>query len=215
MTHDPNEKLDRSGGRPTDEDVEKLLMELRPVDPPPFHTERLLARLRQERERPAWSQAMRSPRLAWSIAAVCVAALAIVLSLRVGGDGLFLRGGAPDGDSIVMGLDGTGIALATDVAPVMPVDNAVVGASDVEIVAAIQPPLEAGGIVRLLVDDRDVTSLADITESSVMYSPAERLEEGEHIITIEITDGSGRRLRNVSWLFYALNGGRSHADERV
>ncbi len=48
-----------------------------------------------------------------------------------------------------------------------------------------------------------------------MYSPAEKFEEGEHIITIEIQDGSGRKLRDVSWLFYTLNGERRSLDEQV
>jgi len=97
---------------------------------------------------------------------------------------------------------------------VTPADNAGVGANDVEIVAAIYPPVEQG-IVRLYVDEVDVTGLAEVTGSYVMYSPAEKFEEGEHIITIEIQDGSGRKLRDVSWLFYALNGERPSQDEQV
>ncbi len=221
MTRNPTDERrpsnEPASGRPGERDVERLLKELAPVDPPPFHRERLLARLRQETERPAWSRALRSPRLAWAVAAACIVALAVTLSLRsVSEDGL--RPGQrpiPSGDAVAVAPDATGPAFAADVAPVMPTDNAVVGAGDVEIVAAIQPPLETGGIVRLLVDDRDVTSLADITDSYVMYSPTDRFAEGEHIITIEISDGSGQTLRNISWLFYALNGGRASLDERV
>jgi len=221
MAYDPTEKRRPSDsqpdGRPSDQDVERLLAELAPVEPPPFHRERLLARLRQEAERPAWSRALQSPRLAWAVAAVCIVALAVTLMLRSDtGNGLLPgRRAVPPGDAVAVAPGDTGSDLAADVDPVMPTDNAVVGASDVEIVAAIQPPLEAGGIVRLLVDDRDVTSLADITDSYVMYSPTDRFDEGEHIITIEISDGSGRTLRNVSWLFYALNDGRASLDERV
>jgi hypothetical protein len=87
----------------------------------------------------------------------------------------------------------------------MPADNAVVGAGDVEIIASIYPALE-GGTVRLYVDERDVTGLAEVTDSYVMYSPAERFAEGEHLVTIEIRDGTGRKLKDVSWLFYTLNG---------
>jgi hypothetical protein len=204
-------------GRLSEQDVERLLVELTPVEPPPFHRERLLARLGQEATRPAWSHALHSPRLAWTVAAVCVIALTIALTTGSETDhpAIERQGAVPPGEAVAMSPDDADIALATDVAPVMPTDNAVVGAGDVEIVAAIQPPLEAGGIVRLLVDDRDVTSLADITDSYVMYSPTDSFDEGEHIITIEISDGSGRALRHVSWLFYALNGKRAAVDERV
>jgi len=221
LTHDTSKERRPSAGptddRPGERDVERLLKELTPVEPPPFHRERLLARLHQEAERPAWSRALRSPRLAWAVAAACIAALAITLTLRSDtGDGLLPgQRPVPSGDAVAVAPDAGGPAFAADVAPVMPTDNAVVGAGDVEIVAAIQPPLEAGGIVRLLVDDRDVTSLADITDSYVMYSPTARFDEGEHIITIEISDGSGQTLRNVSWLFYALNGKRTSPEQRV
>ena len=61
----------------------------------------------------------------------------------------------------------------------------------------------------------DVTGLAEVTGSYVMYSPTESFEEGEHIITIEIRDGSGRKIRDASWLFYTLNGRRQDADDRI
>ena len=48
-----------------------------------------------------------------------------------------------------------------------------------------------------------------------MYSPTESFEEGEHIITIEIRDGSGRKIRDASWLFYTLNGEGRTRDDRV
>ena len=60
-----------------------------------------------------------------------------------------------------------------------------------------------------------MTGLADVTSEYVMYSPSERLEEGEHIVTIEIRDASGRKLKDVSWLFYTLNGRETSAAERV
>jgi hypothetical protein len=111
------------------------------------------------------------------------------------------------------GVPGVSVAQA-NIDPVTPVDNSVVGAGDVEIVAAIYPPIEEG-TVRLYVDEMDVTGLAEVTGSYVMYSPAEKLEEGEHIITIEIQDDSGRKLRDVSWLFYTLNGEHRSVGERV
>ena len=221
MTHDPSDERRPSNtqraDRPSEQDVERLLAGLEPVEPPPFHRERLLARLRHEAERPAWSRALHSPRLAWAVAAVCIVALATMVATRSGDGNGPLPGwrATLPGSAVVVSPDATGPRFATDVSPVMPADNAIVGAGSVEIVAAIQPPLEAGGIVRLLVDDRDVTSLADVTDSYVMYSPTDRFDEGEHIITIEISDGSGQTLRNVSWLFYALNHAGTSLEERV
>ncbi len=221
MTYDPADKRrpsdSLSDGRSMEQDVERLLTELTHVDPPPFHRERLLTRLRQEAERPMWSRALQSPRLAWAVATVCIVALAVTLTLRSDTTDGLLPGqrAVPPGDAVAVAPDAASPTFAADVAPVMPTDNAVVGAGDVEIVAAIQPPLEAGSIVRLLVDDRDVTSLADITDSYVMYSPTGSFDEGEHIITIEVSDGSGQTLRNVSWLFYALNDKRTSPEQRV
>ena len=54
----------------------------------------------------------------------------------------------------------------------------------------------------------DVTGLAEVTGTYVIYSPTEELEEGEHIITIEIRDVAGRSVSDASWLFYALNGAK-------
>jgi hypothetical protein len=193
----------RAGGeRLSEERVETLLDELRPVDLPPFYRSRLRARLRAAAERPTWRERLRAPALAWSVAGACVVALVLVV-LYTGRTDAPPLPGAPGVRVVDAGID-----------PVAPADNSVVGAGDVEIVAAIYPPIE-GGIVRLYVDERDVTGLADVTESYVMYSPAERFEEGEHIVTIEITDGSGRRLKDVSWIFYALNGRKQGHDPRT
>lgn len=180
---------------PEDERLERLLEELEPAELPPFYTERLLARIhRTEPRRGRWA---RSPRLAWSVAAVSVAALVVVLYAGV------------------IGPRGVPAAPATraGVAAVMPVDNSVVGAGDVQIVASVEPAVE-GGLIRLLLDERDVTGLAEIAEGYVFYSPEEPLEEGEHIVTIEVRDASGAVIRDFSWLFRALNGGH-RSDERV
>jgi hypothetical protein len=190
------------GAGPSEEKIEQLLRELRPVELPPFHTERLQARARAASTGSTWVERLRSPRLAWAVAGACVVALVlIVVNIDRGGPVLL-----PVAPSV-------SIAQA-NIDPVTPADNSVVGANDVEIVAAIYPPVEQG-IVRLYVDEMDVTGLAEVTGSYVMYSPAEKFEEGEHIITIEIQDGSGRKLRDVSWLFYALNGERPSLDEQV
>jgi hypothetical protein len=192
-----------------DDRVERLLRDLRQVDLPPFYRERLLARLRDAAARRAPAAWLRSPVLAWAVAGAAVAALVIVMA----------RGGqpVPTGVPATPGAPGpaaTEIALAApEIDPVLPEDNAVVGAGEVEIVAAITPALE-GAVIRLLVDEEDVTALAEVTAEYVAYSPSERFAEGEHVITIEIRDRSGRKLRDATWLFYTLDG-RTADDERV
>lgn len=192
-----------------DDRVERLLGELRPVDVPPFYRARLLARLRAEaggRARTGW---VRSPALAWVVAAAAVIALVIVAT----------RGGAPLPTVVPVapevGTETTADAAGAvpEIEPVLPEDSSIVGAGDVEIVAAITPPIE-GVIVRLLVDEEDVTDLAEVTADYVTYSPGERFAEGEHIITIEIRDRSGMKIKDATWLFYTLDG-KSAPDERV
>ncbi|MFH1689058.1 MAG: hypothetical protein ABIE42_02335 [Candidatus Eisenbacteria bacterium] len=193
---------DRTEARPSDERVDELLRELRPVELPPFYTERLQARVRAASAGTSWAERLRSPRLAWAVAGACVVALVLIVAN--------IDRGIPSTVPVAPGVN----IVQTSIDPVTPVDNSVVGAGDVEIVAAIYPPIEHG-IVRLYVDETDVTGLAEVTGSYVMYSPTEEFEEGEHIITIEIHDGSGMKLRDVSWLFYTLNGERRSLDERV
>jgi hypothetical protein len=193
---------DRTEARPSDERVDELLRELRPVELPPFYTERLQARVRAASAGSSWAERLRSPQLAWAVAGACVVALVLIVAN--------IDRGVP---GAIPGAPGVSIAQSS-IDPVTPADNSVVGAGDVEIVAAIYPPIEQG-IVRLYVDEMDVTDLAEVTGSYVMYSPTEKFEEGEHIITIEIQDGSGVKLRDVSWLFYTLNGERKSPDEQV
>mgnify|MGYP001041972497 CR=1 FL=1 len=186
-------------------EVDSLLADLGQADPPPFYRTRLLARLRAEKRATGWGARLRSPAFAWSVAAVSMAVLVVVLVLSGVGRGP----GAP------VAPTGEALRLAqTSVEPILPVDSSVVGAGDVEIMAAIEPPLK-GGLVRLYVDDVDVTGLAEVTESYVIYSPGETFTEGEHIITIEIRDESGARLRDMSWLFYTLDGREPTRDDRV
>ncbi len=200
-------KPDRDDARTADDRMEKLLQELTPVDLPPFYRTRLLAKVRAASRKPSWAARIRTPQFAWSVVTVCVVALVLtVTQMRLGSPGR------------VPGVEGVSVAVAHEpsVDPVMPADNSVVGVGDVDIVAAIYPPVE-NGIIRLFVDERDVTGLADVTSDYVMYSPTERLEEGEHIVTIEIRDASGRKLKDVTWLFYTLNGqsAAATAAERV
>ncbi len=196
MKRDRTKDGERVGNDAGAEDrMEQLLRDLRPAELPPYYRTRLLARLRESSRRAAWTSRLRTPGLAWGVAGACVVALVVVVlyATRMG------PAPAPGGPA------GQVASVQSNIEPVMPADNAVVGAGDVEIVAAIYPPIE-GGIVRLYIDERDVTGLAEVTDSYVMYSPAEKLAEGEHIVTIEIRDGSGRRLRDISWLFHTLNG---------
>lgn len=201
MERDPN----REATAKAEDRIEELLQELTPVELPPFYRTRLLARLRTASREPSWAARIRAPRFAWSVATVSVIALVLTVA--------YVRFGAP---WQAPGAYEENVALAqeSNVDPVMPADNAVVGAGDVDIVAAIYPPVESG-IIRLYVDERDVTGLAEVTNDYVMYSPTEKLEEGEHIVTIEIRDASGRKVKDVSWLFYTLNGRSTAADERV
>lgn len=201
---------DRTEARPSDERVDELLRELRPVELPPFYTERLQARVRAASAGRSWAERLRSPQLAWAVAGACVVALVLIVTNIDRGVPGAVPGAIP---GAIPGAPGVSIAQSS-IDPVTPADNSVVGAGDVEIVAAIYPPIEQG-IVRLYVDEMDVTDLAEVTGSYVMYSPAEKFEEGEHIITIEIQDGSGVKLRDVSWLFYTLNGERKSPDEQV
>jgi hypothetical protein len=208
MSARPEDNKEHGGRRIPDEpEVERLLSELRPVELPPFYRTRLLARVRAAGRAAGWTERLRSPGFAWSVATVSVAALVVVLV--VAGQ----RSGAPvpvrPGAESVMSA-----AAASNIDPVMPAGNSVVGAGDVEIVAAIYPPVE-GGLIRLYVDDVDVTGLAEVTESYVMYSPHEKLAEGEHIVTIEIRDAGGATLKDLSWLFYAMNGQRASMDDRI
>jgi len=197
-----HETSHRSGTGPSEEKVEKLLQELHPAELPSFFTERLQAKVRAASGGPTWVERLRSPQLAWAVAGACVVALVLIV-VNVDRGGPVPLPVAP----------GVSIAQA-NIDPVTPADNSVIGANDVEIVAAIYPPVEQG-VVRLYVDEVDVTGLADVTGSYVMYSPSDKFKEGEHIITIEIQDGSGRKLRDVTWLFYALNGERPSLDEQV
>ena len=192
----------RPGADASEEKVERLLQDLHAVELPPFYTERLQAKVRAASAGSSWVERLRSPQLAWAVAGACIVALVLIV---VNID--------RDGPVPVLVAPGVSVALS-DIDPVTPADNSVVGANDVEIVAAIYPPVEQG-IVRLYVDEVDVTGLADVTGSYVMYSPTQKFEEGEHIITIEIRDGSGMKLRDVSWLFYTLNGERRSLDEQV
>jgi hypothetical protein len=196
---------DRNEASITEDRMEELLQELTPVDLPPFYRTRLLARVREASREPSWAARVRAPRFAWSVATICVVALVLtVTQMKLRSP---LRSPGAEDASVA-------VAYEPSVEPVMPADNSVVGVGDVDIVAAIYPPVE-NGIVRLYVDERDVTGLADISSDYVMYSPPEGLEEGEHIVTIEIRDASGRKLKDASWLFYTLNGRRPVAAERV
>jgi hypothetical protein len=187
---------------PSEERVEELLRELPRAELPPFYTERLKARVQAASGDGSWRARLRSPQLAWAVAGACIVALVVIVTSIDRGAQVPMPP-APIANIAQSGID-----------PVTPADNSVVGAGDVEVVAAIYPPIEQG-VVRLYVDEMDVTGLAEVTGSYVMYSPPEKLEEGEHIITIEIQDGTGRKLRDVSWLFYTLNGERGSQDESV
>ncbi len=193
---------DIKNGNGDGERIERLLVELPPVELPPFFRSRLLARIRREEDRPSWVAAITGRNAGWGVAGACAVALLLVVVH-------FSKVPEPTGvDPFLAGSSTVAIS------PLMPVDSSYVGACDVQILASIDPPIK-GGLVRLFVDDRDVTGLAEVTGSYVMYSPAEKLDEGEHIVSIQIRDASGTVLRDVSWLFNAVNGSGTRPDERV
>ncbi len=206
MPNNSNMKNTNAPQSQRDARLEEALSELRQVELPPFYRARLLARVRAARGRSPWAERLRSPQFAWSVTAVSVAAL-VVVAVMIG------TRGSPPGTAVPV-AGPTSAYASTLIEPVMPADNSVVGVGDVEIVAAIEPPV-AGALIRLFVDEVDVTGLAEVTDSYVMYSPGESLTEGEHIITIEIRDASGVTVKDASWLFYAMNGRHEGPDERV
>ncbi len=188
-------------GDRNDERIERLLTGLEPVELPPFFRSRLLARIRREEARSSWISALTSRSVGWSVAAACAVALLLVVysnttPVRVEADPILADAGG------------------STISPLMPVDNSYVGEGDVQILASIDPPI-TGGLIRLFVDGRDVTGLAEVTESYIMYSPCGTLDEGEHIVSIQIRDTSGVVLRDVSWLFNTMDGSRKRPDERV
>lgn len=185
----------------------KIVGELRTLpqeELPPFFRTRLMAGL--ERLEPAagrsrlprfWS----SPRLAWGTAGV----LAVLLAVS------FLQRGLSPGDSAravaPAGGPTSAEALRAAIRPVSPLDDSVVSGRDVAVCAAFGPGLPAGSL-RLLVDGRDVTGVADITREFVIYAPEEPLGAGPHLVTIEFSTATERIER--SWIFYAMNGDEAH-----
>ena len=80
MTDDRKNRHEMSGTPEADaseERVEQLLQELRPVELPPFYSERLQARAASTGS--AWAERLRSPRLAWAVAGACVVALVLIV----------------------------------------------------------------------------------------------------------------------------------------
>ena len=185
-----------------DERIERLLGELEPVELPLFFRSRLLARIRQEEQRPSWIFALTGRNVGWGVAAACAVALLLVVVH-------FNTTPVPVAVAPLL-ADASGSTIS----PLMPVDNSYVGGGDVQILASIDPPIK-GGLIKLFVDGRDVTGLAEVNENYIMYSPGDKLGEGEHIVSIQIRDASGAVLRDVSWLFNTMNGSRKRADERV
>ena len=55
--------------------------------------------------------------------------------------------------------------------------------------------------IRLLLDGKDQTTQADISENLISYVP-EKLSTGTHDVKIEVSDIDGNRLNDVSWKFF-------------
>lgn len=169
---------------------------------PPFFRTRVLAELKEvDKEKGP----RRSLKLAWAISSVSVVALAAVL--------IWVFVGGPSRETVVLVPPMPAqTALQPMLQVVSPVDNSAVSSTSIDIAVGIYPPAE-GSEVRLLVDGRDVTSLAEVTESYVFYSPQSPLPEGQHLVTVEIRDATGQRAQEISWIFHAVNGGTDGGEQ--
>lgn len=87
--------------------------------------------------------------------------------------------------------------------PVWPGDQEVIESGDLAIMASLYP--DNGGRVKLLLDGRDVSSLAVIDRQHVSYDPGS-LEAGEHVVKVILQENDGS-TRTASWSFYLLEEG--------
>lgn len=67
------------------------------------------------------------------------------------------------------------------------------------ICAAVEPPLD-GESIRLLVNDRDVTSASECTPNFIVFTSDEPLPAGEHLVALEIRAAGGDRVEEKLWI---------------
>jgi hypothetical protein len=187
--------------------IGRELASLQAEELPPFFRTRLIANLDdagrnfQPAHRP---RLHRSLRLAWGSAAVlAIALVGTVLRFQHEPSSPSLsQAPAPEAHKVD---EARVAALRAGIQPVSPLDDSVVSATDVAICAALSPGLPEAHL-RLLVDGRDVTALADITRDYIIFAPEEEaLGDGPHLVTVELDTGRERIER--SWIFYAMDGG--------
>lgn len=207
--HDCRQALDES---------RKIVGELRTLpqeELPPFFRTRLMAGLEDRKAAAERSHRLRpwgSLRLAWGTAAVLALVLAVTLVRHTQSRNGPARSPAPTFSQAEVSGDASAdearmAALRAAIQPVSPLDDSVVSGRDVAVCAAFAPSLPPGSL-RLLIDGRDVTSVADITSEYVIYAPNDPLGAGPHLVTIEFWTATERVER--SWIFYALNGDGGH-----
>jgi hypothetical protein len=85
---------------------------------------------------------------------------------------------------------------------VYPEEDGLVQNGEIDVAAAFYPPVSEGKI-RLLLDDRDVTDLSDVTSDYVMFSSPWELESGYHLLTLRVSDTEGGE-KEQRRLFYVL-----------
>jgi len=83
---------------------------------------------------------------------------------------------------------------------VSPEEEAIVKNGEIDICAAFYPS-SARGKIRLLLDDRDVTSTAELTSDYIMYSPTTPLTSGYHLVTVEVEGGKGSVIETNAVFF--------------
>ena len=73
-----------------------------------------------------------------------------------------------------------------------PADGALLMTAQPLIAATYADEVKGSGLdlasVRLTTDGRDVTSVATVTASGISYAPADKLPEGEHVVTLFVAD---------------------------
>ncbi len=84
--------------------------------------------------------------------------------------------------------------------PVWPADQDVIGRDDLTIMASLYP--DNPGRARILLDDIDVSSWATIDRQHISYDPGS-LEAGEHVVKVILQQANGS-YHTASWSFYLL-----------
>ncbi|MFN0150548.1 MAG: hypothetical protein ACKVU1_07545, partial [bacterium] len=67
------------------------------------------------------------------------------------------------------------------------------------ICAVVEPPL-AGESLRLLVNDRDVTSASECTPNFILFTSDEPLPPGEYLVALEVRNAGNDRIQEKLWI---------------